>query len=87
MKTNKFYTLSELSNSILLDHSFEALPIVWNRDGEYCIIPREVVANTIDVMAMQKLDYSRKRVIAEAIIIWSQGIPISNLAGRALVGE
>lgn len=84
---NKFHTLSESNNSILLDHSFEILPIVWNRDGEYCIIPHEVVANTVDVMAMQKLDYSRKRVVAEAIIMWSQGIPISNLVGRALIGE
>ena len=82
----KFHALNEPSNSILPNASFEVLPIVWNRNGEYCIIPCEVVANAIDNMAMHK-DYSSKRTIPAAIIIWSQGIPISNLAGRALVGE
>lgn len=84
----RFHILNESKhNGILVSVSFEILPIVWNRNGEYCIIPREVVENAVDVMTMQKLDHSRKRVIAEAMITWSQGIPISNLAGRALIGE
>ena len=83
----RFHILNEAKhNGILVSVSFEILPIVWNRNGEYCIIPREAVANAVDIMAMHK-DYSRKRTIPAAMIIWSQGIPISNQAGRAMVGE
>ena len=84
---SRFHILNESKhNGILVNISFEILPIVWNRNGEYCIIPREVVENAVSVMAMHK-DYSRKRTIPRAMITWSQGIEISNLAGRALVGE
>jgi hypothetical protein len=64
----------------------KALPILWCRDGEYKVIPKEVVQNTINVMNMYT-EFDGKRTNPVPVIMWSQGIPISNLAGRALVGE
>jgi len=61
-------------------------PILWCRDGEYCIIPEEIIKNAINVMSMYTAS-DGKRTQPVPIIIWSQGIPISNQAGRALMGE
>lgn len=64
----------------------ETDPILWCRSGEYCIIPVAVVKNAISVI--NSFNYlSDKTMHPEIRIRWSQGIPISNLAGRALVGE
>lgn len=82
----KFYTLHELSGEFLVSTPLETLPIVWNRDGLYCIIPREVVENAIDSLALWD-KITSKTTHPKLKIIWSQGIPISNLAGRALFGE
>ena len=64
----------------------ETDPILWCRNGEYRIIPVEVVENAINVMSMYVAS-DGKRTNPTPVILWSQGIPISNLAGRALVGE
>lgn len=64
----------------------KALPILWCRDGEYRVVPKEVVQNAINIMNMY-VAFSDKRTCPEVVILWNQGIPISNLAGRALVGE
>jgi hypothetical protein len=87
MKTNgSFYILHESSSEFLIGTPLETLPIVWNRDGLYCIIPREVVENAVDNLNMwDKL--TGKTTHPKVKIMWSQGIPVSNLAGRALVGE
>lgn len=61
-------------------------PILWCRNGEYRIIPREVVGNTIDILNMYVAS-DGKRTQPTPVIQWSQGIPISNQAGRVLVGE
>lgn len=64
----------------------KALPILWCRDGEYRVVPKEVVQNTISMVNMYAA-MGGKRTPPELQITWSQGIPISNLAGRALIGE
>lgn len=61
-------------------------PILWCRNGEYRIIPIEVVENAINIMSMYVAS-DGKRTQPTPVILWSQGIPISNQAGRALVGE
>ena len=86
MKTNgKFYIIHE-RNSKIKAAFLTPLPILWNRSGQFSIIPKAVVKNAIDVKKMY--DGAGGKVTAPVInIMWSQGIPISNLAGRALVGE
>lgn len=61
-------------------------PILWCRNGEYRIVPREVIENAINILSMYAAS-GDKRTQPTPVIMWSQGIPISNLAGRALVGE
>ena len=61
-------------------------PMLWCRNGEYRIIPVEVVENAINIMSMFTIS-GDKRIHPTPMILWSQGIPISNLAGRALLGE
>jgi len=60
-------------------------PILWCRDGEFRLIQKEVVLNLID-LAESYIQFN-KNTNPQLQIMWSQGIPISNLAGRALIGE
>lgn len=64
----------------------EALPLLWCRDGEFRLIPKEIIMNAIDLSHMLK-QIEMQRIPPMLFLGWSQGIPISNLAGRALVGE
>jgi len=61
-------------------------PILWCRDGEFRLIQKEVVLNLID-LAESFAKAQGNTTNPQLQIIWSQGIPISNQAGRALVGE
>ena len=62
-------------------------PILWCRDGEFRLIPKPVILNLIaDADMYAKMDCV-KTTHPKLIIFWSQGIPISNQAGRALLGE
>jgi hypothetical protein len=86
MKTNgKFYIINERSDRIKAMF-LTPLPVVWNRDGQFCIIPKAVIENDIDIRNMRK-KADNKIIDPLAEIMWSQGIPISNLAGRALTNE
>lgn len=61
-------------------------PILWCNQGEFCIIPNAVIENLIDSAEM----YAKicgKRINPKLTVAWSQGIPINNQAGRALMGE
>ena len=64
----------------------EALPLLWCRDGEFRLIPKEIIMNAVDLSHMFK-QTEMQRVPPMLFLTWSQGIPISNLVGRALVGE
>lgn len=62
------------------------MSMLWCRDGKYCVIPKEIILNALNsVKSFQQTDLKRTPPIIT--IHWSQGIPISNQAGRALVGE
>lgn len=62
------------------------IPMLWCCDGNYCVVPKEVIDNAINnCKSFQQTDLKRTPPIVT--ISWSQGIPISNLAGRAMVGE
>jgi len=61
-------------------------PILWCKEGEFRLIPKEVIANLLDLADIFAKS-SSVCVHPELQIMWSQGIPISNLAGRALIGE
>ena len=75
-------------NSIfdLIKTEDEALPLLWCRDGEFRLIPKEVVMNAVNLSHMFK-QIEMQRILPMLVLRWSQGIPISNLAGRALIGE
>ena len=62
------------------------IPMLWCRDGLFCVIPKEVIGNAIN-NCKSFLQTDLKRTPPVITIHWSQGIPISNLAGRALIGE
>ena len=64
----------------------EINPILWCRNGEYRIVPREVIENVIDVLSMYMAS-DGKYTQPVLMIRWNQGIPISNQAGRILMGE
>ena len=76
----------EPSDTIPVDGTVKADPILWCRNGEYRVIPRGVVENAVDTLSMYVAS-SGKRTQPIPVIVWNQGIPISNLAGRALIGE
>jgi len=61
-------------------------PILWCRDGEYCIVPVAVIKNAVNTLSMYAVSKG-KRTQPTPVILWSQGIPINNAAGRALIGE
>lgn len=65
----------------------ETDPILWCRDGEYCVIPTEVVQNALDLHEQYEQLLPFKITPPELYFYWSQGIQISNQAGRALVGK
>ena len=65
---------------------FGAMPMFWCRDGLFCVIPKEVIQNAIN-LAKSFRQTDLKRTPPIITIQWSQGIPISNQAGRALIGE
>ena len=87
-KQNSFYVFYEQDNTIKVNAMrLKPLPIVWNRNGEFCVIPMAVVQNAVDLLNVYENLSSGKTINPTVSVIWSQGIPISNLAGRALVGE
>lgn len=80
---DKIFLAEILINAI---NTGEISPLLWCRDGEFCLIPKEVIQNAVDLYEMSRQEDSR-RLQPPVVIVWSQGIPISNLAGRALIGE
>lgn len=81
-----FYAINESGSIIIVDDFLQVVPIVWNRNGLFCIIPEAILQNTIDSNKMY--DKLNNKITHPKIAIhWSQGIPISNQAGRALIGE
>ena len=59
-------------------------PILWCREGEFRLIPLKVIENAVNILESPS---SFKRTAPKIYFTWDQGIPISNQAGRALVGE
>ena len=86
MNPKRFYLTRDSDNISKFPEVIKAQPIVWCRDGEYRIVPKEVVQNALTIRNMYEA-FSDKRTCPEVVILWNQGIPISNLAGRALIGE
>jgi len=64
----------------------EALPVLWCRDGEFRLISKEIIMNAVDLSKLFK-QTEMQCMPPTLFLTWSQGIPISNLAGRALIGE
>lgn len=61
-------------------------PILWCRQGIFCIIPKQIIENIIDNLEMyQKI--SSKTIHPIVRITWDQGIPVDPKVGYALMGE
>jgi len=90
MKTGNYLIIKESNNRYRFSHHLEegeiALPILWCRYGLFCVIPKEVILNLATNNKMYRQS-DGKRIPPESYVTWDQGIPISNLAGRALLGE
>jgi len=61
-------------------------PVLWCRDGQFRLVPKEVIQNAVSIYETLRQQEIKVKIPA-TIIMWSQGIEISNLAGRALLGE
>ena len=93
MKTGSYIIIKDSYHLLCVDKTVFGMatadiaePILWCCDGLFCLIPKEVVQNIIDSNRMsQQIDL--KCTPPKLYFHWSQGIPISNLAGRALMGE
>lgn len=62
------------------------VPLLWNRDGEYRLVPKEVVQNAISVV--NSFSYLNSKTMRPGVCIyWNQGVPVNNQVGRILTGE
>ena len=93
MKIGNYLIIKEPSDTfcadgIVLDLATDkkTVPILWCRDGMFCLIPKEIIQNAIDVSGSLR-DINLKRTPPKLYFFWNQGIPVSNQAGRALLGE
>ena len=91
MKTNvKQFTIIKGHAPILFfdGHKKEefVVPMLWCKEGEFRLIPKEVMLNLFD-LAEAYSGTQGKITNPRPQIMWDQGIPISNQAGRALMGE
>ena len=84
--SGKFYITKVNDYRVELSPVAKPQPILWCQAGQYCIISKAIVENAIDLYKSFK-QTDLKRTPPQIFLMWSQGIPISNLAGRALVGE
>ncbi|KKN69765.1 hypothetical protein LCGC14_0437110 [marine sediment metagenome] len=64
----------------------EINPVLWCRDGQFRLVPKEVIQNAVNLYETLRQQEVKVKIPA-TIILWSQGIPINNAAGRALIGE
>ena len=88
MNTKSFYIVIDSNDSILIENDLDPiLPILWNQNGEYRILTKQKIQNVINVNTDYSNMYSDKTANPIVGLWWCNGIPISNLAGRALVGE
>ena len=87
MKKNNLYSINESGDTFEIHENHRIVsPILWNRNGEFRIIPIPVLQNIVDLLVAYRATKG-KVTYPKVMIMWSQGIEISNLAGRALVGE
>lgn len=87
MKKNRLYVINETGDTFEIHEDFRIVaPILWNQNGEFRVIPTPVLQNIIDLLIMYR-ETMGNVTYPKTTIVWAQGIPISNQAGRALVGE
>ncbi|MCK5613782.1 hypothetical protein KAR91_68590 [Candidatus Pacearchaeota archaeon] len=83
---SRFWIINEPDIRFRLNPFDKPMPVLWNKDGEFCVIPKAILQNAVDIKDMY--DSSNGKItIPEVYIYWDQGITISNLAGRVLIGE
>ena len=87
MNKNNLYSINEPGDTFEIhkDHRIVS-PILWNRNGEFRVVPTPVLQNIVDLLIAYRA-VKGKVTCPRIVIMWPQGIPISNQAGRALIGE
>ena len=88
MLDGKFYIVNGQGRSFAVNLfvDSEPLPVLWNRQGDFCIVPKAVIQNALNSLAIYE-NLSSKTTKPQVLIYWEQGTPIDNKAGRALLGE
>ncbi len=90
MIPQQFYIMRGIRDSedriVIRSNMKRVLPILWNRGGEYRLVPKEVVQNAINNFEIYN-KMTSKTVHPVVCIYWDQGVPIDNQVGRILTGE
>ena len=68
-------------------HVKKALPILWNRGGEYKLVPKEVVQNAINSYNIYAKMTDKTTINPVVCIYWDQALPVENRIGRILTEE
>lgn len=86
------FIIKESSEKIIVGDHLEGLlnnkpqRILWFREGLFCIIPREIIQNALDIIDIY-VKSERKTTSPEVFFTWDQGIPVDPKVGYALLGE
>ena len=84
-----FILVTESSDTIIVDDQLEELlrkemrPILWFRDGLFCVVPAAILMNILEQFDMYTTHPSMMRDVR---IYWNQRYQISDEAGRSLSG-
>jgi len=92
MKTSEknFIMVTESSDTIIVDDYLEELlrkemrPILWFRDGLFCVVPVEILMNIIEAIDHYVAHLSMMRLTQ--VVHWSQGHVVYHNTGHALSG-
>ena len=87
MRKDRLYVINEPGDIFEIHEDFRIVaPILWNKSGEFRVIPIPVIQNIVDLLIMYR-EIMGNVTYPKTTIVWAQGIPINNQAGRALMGE
>ena len=80
-----FIMVTESSGTIIVDDYLEGLlrkevrPILWFRDGLFCVVPAEILMNVLD---FPNIYAGKPRLTVD----WSQGFLLPHDAGHMFIG-
>ena len=85
-----FIMVTESSGTIIVDDYLEGLlrkevrPILWCRDGLFCVVPAEILMNVLETIDVFIKAGNSKSYIAR--LTWGQGYLLPYDVGHILIG-